>query len=86
MCTQKRISFKVNQVCNKTITIPIDYKIAVNRVASWGDTKIGGKNHKKFNPYHPPPKNSTKWTEAITKWRYSARKIINNIEPQYSTW
>jgi hypothetical protein len=47
--------------------------------------KMEGKNQSKSNPYHPPAKNRIKWIEAITKCRYSAKKIIRSIEPLYST-
>lgn len=52
---------------------------------SCGDKKIGGKKNKKLKPYHPPIKNNTKWIEAIIKCKYSAKKIISNIDPLYST-
>ncbi len=52
---------------------------------SCGATKIGGKNHKYSNVNQPPIKNKTKWTEAITRCKYSARKITNSIGPLYST-
>lgn len=48
--------------------------------------KEGGKNQSRFKPNQPPAKKRTKWTEAITKCKYSARKIIRSIEPLYSTW
>lgn len=48
--------------------------------------KIGGKNHNMLSPYQPPPKKITVWTAAITRCKYSAKKIINNIDPEYSTW
>ena len=52
---------------------------------SWGVTKIGGKNHKYSKVNHPPIKNSTKCTDAITRCRYSAKKIIKSMGPLYST-
>ena len=52
---------------------------------SWGETKIGGKNHKYSKVNQPPIKKSTKWTEAIIKWRYSAKKMTRSIGPLYST-
>lgn len=39
-------------------------------------------NSSMFN--HPPIKNNEKWIAAIIRWRYSARKNINNIGPLYS--
>ena len=32
----------------------------------------------------PPKKKSIKWSTDITKWKYSAKKIINSIGPLYS--
>jgi len=46
---------------------------------------MGGKNHKYSRVNQPPIKNSTKCTEAITKCKYSAKKITNNMGPLYST-
>jgi hypothetical protein len=46
---------------------------------------MGGKNQKYCKLYHPPIKKRTKWIDAITKCRYSAKKIIKSIEPLYST-
>ena len=46
---------------------------------------MGGKNHKYSNVNQPPIKNKTKWTDAITRCKYSAKKIINSIGPLYST-
>lgn len=40
----------------------------------------------KFKPYQPPAKKSIKCTDAITRCKYSAKKIIKSIEPLYSTW
>ena len=48
-------------------------------------TKIGGKNHKYSNVNQPPIKKRTKWIEAITKCKYSAKKITKSIGPLYST-
>lgn len=47
--------------------------------------KQGGKNHKRLREYQPPRKNKTKCTEAITKCKYSAKKIIKSMDPLYST-
>jgi len=60
--------------------------IGVRYVVSWAAMKMEGKNQSKSSPYQPPAKKRIKWIEAITKCRYSAKKIINSIEPLYSTW
>lgn len=46
---------------------------------------MGGKNQRYSSVNHPPIKNNTKWTEAITRCKYSAKKITNSIGPLYST-
>jgi hypothetical protein len=40
----------------------------------------------KFRSYQPPTKKSMKYIDAITRYRYSAKKIIKGFEPLYSTW
>ncbi len=55
-----------------------------HHIESLKDMKIGGKKNKKFNAHQPPKKNRIKWIEEIIKWRYSAKKNINNIGPLYS--
>lgn len=51
---------------------------------SWYEAKKGGKNENTSKKNHPPEKNKIKCNADIIKWRYSAKKIINNIGPLYS--
>jgi hypothetical protein len=39
---------------------------------------------KMFKLNHPPKKNKMKCKTEITKWKYSAKKIIKSIGPLYS--
>lgn len=52
---------------------------------SLGIKKIDGKNHKNFNPTHPPQKKTIKCIDDITKCKYSHNKNIISIAPLYST-
>ena len=53
-------------------------------LTEWYEEKIGFKIEKNSKLNHPPMKNNEKWIDAIIKWRYSAKKNINNIGPLYS--
>ncbi len=37
-------------------------------------------------PFHPPRNSSTARAEIVTTWRYSARKNMANLMPEYSVW
>src|SRR5918999_6232437 len=40
----------------------------------------------KIGPRHPPKKIVTATAEMVMVWRYSARKNMANLMPEYSVW